>query len=113
MAEWETSYGGKSLNNARILTDEEIERRYPPENNTNMAKLTREFIKRGYDIVYGECLNLKYDEISCDDLMDDVIRTATYLYKTTPDNIVLGCFTDMSEKRVIYAAVKMKDMRDS
>ena len=33
MAEWETSYGGKSLNNARILTDEEIERRYPPENN--------------------------------------------------------------------------------
>lgn len=54
MAEWESSYGGMFLHNARLLTNEEIKERYPLENNSNMAKLTREFVERGYDILYGE-----------------------------------------------------------
>ncbi len=34
--------------------------------------------------------------------------TAAYLYKTTPEQIVLGCYTDMSETKAIYAAVRLR-----
>ncbi len=51
MAEWESSYGGMRLHNARILTAEEINERYPLEVDSRMARLTREFAERGYDIL--------------------------------------------------------------
>lgn len=112
MTEWESNYGGMFLHNARLLTNEEIKERYPLEVDSRMAKLTREFVKRGYDILYGENPNLTFYESLDYDWMADVIRTAAYLYKTTPDKIILGCYTDMSETRAIYAAVRLRDLSD-
>lgn len=107
MAEWESSYGGIFLHNGRLLTSEEIKKRYPHGVNSRMAKLTREFIKKGYDILYGENLDLMcYNSLDYN-WSDDVIKTAAYLYKTTPDKIILGSYTDMSERKAIYAAVRL------
>ena len=47
MAEWESSYGGMFLHNARILTNDEIAQRYPLASNSRMARLTREAVKKG------------------------------------------------------------------
>lgn len=102
MSEWESSYGGKILYNARFLTSEEIKERYPCESDSNMAKLTHEFVDKGYNIIYGE---IELDDYNW---LMDVIKTAAYLYKTTPDKIRVGCYTDMSESKAIYAAVRIK-----
>ena len=89
MAEWESSYGGMFLHNARLLTNEEIKERYPLENNSNMAKLTREFVERGYDILYGENPNLNFYNYLDYNWLDDVIKTAAYLYKIPPHEIIV------------------------
>ena len=112
MAEWESSYGGMFLHNARLLTNEEIKERYPLENNSNMAKLTREFVERGYDILYGENPNLNFYNYLDYNWLDDVIKTAAYLYKIRPHEIIVGCFTDMSERKAIYAAVRLRNLSD-
>lgn len=104
MAEWESSYGGIYLQNAKLLTNEEIEKRYPPESSSRMALLTREFVDKGYDILYGENHRLTLH----DNWSSDVIVTAAYLYHAFPNEIVLGGYTDMSESGAIYAAVKTK-----
>ena len=109
MAEWESSYGGKFLHNARMLTKEEIQGRYPPENNSRMARLTREFVKKGYDILYGENPELDFFDSFTYNWSKDVIVTAAYLYHTTPDEIIQGGWTDMSNEKVIYAAVRLKN----
>ena len=113
MAEWESSYGGMNLYNARLLTDEEIKRRYPPESKSRMARLTKESVERGYKILYGENPNLKTLDDSCKyDWREDVIRTAAYLYKTTPEQIIIGGYTDMSEINAIYVAVRLRNSKD-
>lgn len=110
MAEWESSYGGKFLHNARLLTKEEIQERYPAEDNSRMARLTREFVNKGFDILYGEnpelCLWDTYN------WSDDILVTAAYLYHTTPDKIIKGGYTDMSNSKAIYAAVRLKNVSD-
>ncbi len=109
MAEWESSYGGMRLHNAQLLTDEEIKARYPLEIDSRMARLTREFVEGGYDILFGEnphITSLGYNWRS------DVIKTAAYLYNTTPDQIILGAYTDMSEAKAIYAAVRLRNSSD-
>lgn len=63
MAELESSYGGRFLSNARLLTKEDIEKRYPIENDSHMAKLTREAVEKGFDILYGENPNLSPNNI--------------------------------------------------
>ncbi len=115
MAEWESSYGGMRLHNARLLTAEEINERYPLEVDSRMARLTREFAERGYDILYGENPNLMSADVLFGKPYDwtaDIIMTAAYLYKTTPEQIVLGCYTDMSETKAIYAAVRLRNSSD-
>ena len=115
MAEWESSYSGMRLHNARLLTAEEINVRYPLEVDSRMARLTRESVERGYDILYGENLDLTLANVLFGEPYDwrpDIIRTAAYLYKTTPEQIVLGCYTDMSETKAIYAAVRLRNSSD-
>lgn len=112
MAEWESSYGGMFLHNARLLTDEEIKEKYPLEVDSHMARLTREFVERGYDILYGENPNLTLFDSFGYNWNADILRTAAYLYNTTPDRIVLGCYTDMSETKAIYAAVRLRNSSD-
>ena len=112
MAEWESSYGGMCLHNARLLTAEEIKRRYPPEVDSCMARLTREFVEKGYDILYGENPNRTLADVMFGEPYDwssDIITTAAYLYKTTPERIVLEGYTDMSKANAIYAAVRLKN----
>ena len=115
MAEWESSYGGMRLHNARLLTAEEIKERYPLEVDSRMARLTREFVEREYKILYGENPNVTLADVLFGEPYDwhaDIIRTAAYLYKTTPEQIVLGCYTDMSETKAIYAAVRLRNSSD-
>lgn len=109
MAEWESSYGGRFLINARLLTKEEINKLYPIENNSRMAKLTREFIGKGFDILYGENPNLLSNNIfqHYEGWLDDILITASHLYKRPPDCIKVGAFTDMSQSNAIYVAVKV------
>lgn len=109
MAEWESSYGGRFLSNARLLTKEEINEKYPIENNSRMAKLTREFVGRGFDILYGENPDLSpYNIWERYNWSDDVLVTTAHLYKRPPCYIIVGAFTDMSQPNAIYAAVKLK-----
>lgn len=110
MAEWESSYSGCFLSNARLLTKEEINNKYPNKNNSRMAKLTYEFVKKGFDILYGENPNLSATNIfqHYKGWLDDILVTASKLYKTSPDNIEIGAFTDMSQPNSIYVAVKLK-----
>lgn len=110
MAEWESSYGGMRLHNARLLTAEEIKERYPLEVDSRRARLTREFVERGYDILYGENPNLTLADVY--DWSADIIRTVAYLYKTTPEKIIIGCYTDMSATNAIYAAVRLRNSSD-
>ena len=110
MAEWEASFGGHSFKNARLLTREEITKKYPITDNSSIANLTREFISLGYDILYGE----KPDSVSSSSWQREETRTvsalitATYIYNTNPNNIVVGVFTDLSEQNIVYVAVKQK-----
>ena len=110
MVEWENSFGGYSLKNARLLTKEEISKKYPITDNSQKANLTREFFGLGYDILYGE----KPDSIPFsswkreNDLIISALRTAAYIYKTQPKDIIVGVFTDLSEQNAIYVAVKKK-----
>ena len=108
MPEWKSSYGGCHLKNARLLTKEEIDKRYPIENNSRMAQLTREAVRKGYDILYGVHPKLSPNILFQyhDSWMSDVCVTAAYLYKTQPDYIIVGGLTDMSQPNAIYAAVK-------
>ena len=111
MPEWKTSYGGHCLKNARLLTKEEIDEKYPINNHSNMAKLTREYVKSGYDILYGENPNhlpprFFHAHNWCK--ARDILMTAASVYDTSPENIIIGPFTDMSEPDAIYAAVKLK-----
>lgn len=108
MAEWESSYGGMFLHNARILTSDEIAQRYPRKSNSRMARLTREAVEKGWDILYGENPNLNWNNCIGYDWSKDVTVTAAYLYKTQPDRITIGGYTDMSEVKAIYAAVKVR-----
>ena len=108
MAEWESSYGGMFLHNARILTSDEIAQRYPLRSNSRMARLTREAVEKGWDIFYGENPNLNWDNCIGYNWSKDVTVTAAYLYKTQPDRIIIGNYTDMSEVNAIYAAVKVR-----
>ena len=110
MAEWETSFGGHSFKNARLLTKEEITKKYPITDNSSIANLTREFVSLGYDILYGE----KSDLVSPDSWKREETRTvsalitAAYIYNTHPNNIIVGVFTDLSEQNIVYAAVRQK-----
>jgi len=89
MAEWESSYGGCFLSKARLLTKEEIDKRYPIGNNSRMAKLTHEALNNGFDILYGENPN---HNLFCHykNWLHDVLVTAAHLYKTTPDYVKVG-----------------------
>ena len=73
-----------------------------------MARLTREAVEKGWDILYGENPNLNWDNCIGYNWSKDVTVTAAYLYKTQPDRITIGCYTDMSEVKAIYAAVKVR-----
>ena len=53
MAKLETNYGGYFFKNARLLTREEIIKKYPITDTSSTANLTREFFGLGYDILYG------------------------------------------------------------
>lgn len=110
MAEWESSYGGMFLHNARLLTKEEIQERYPPENNSRMARLTREAVEKGYDILYGE--NPKLSIFETYNWSTDVLVTAAHLYQTTPEEIIQWGWTDMSNPKAIYAAVRLRNVKD-
>lgn len=113
MARWENSYGRYVLDNARILTSEEIQERYPSEANTFMARLTRAFVEQGYDIFYGENPNRSLYEFEYGyDWSTDIIVTCAYLYHTTTDQIIFGYYTDMSKPNAIYAAVKLRNRSD-
>lgn len=107
MAEWESSYGGRSLLNARILTKEEINEKYPDQDTTRMALLTRRAVEKGFDILYGESPNPQ-PELGDDFEHGDILVTAAYLYGVVPEEIITGAFTDMSTPNAIYAAVKRK-----
>ncbi len=109
MAEWKSSYGGRFLSNARLLTKEEIDKRYPIKDKSRMAKLTHEFVRRGFDILYGENHDISSNNIfQCYEYwLDDVLLTAADLYKKPPDCIEIGAFTDMSQSNAIYVAVKL------
>lgn len=119
MAEWESSYSGRRLSNARLLTKEEIDARYPIENDSLMAKLTRRSVEAGYDILYGEKsgFSLLYNIRETSDWIPDIMVTATYLYNelpkkdiiVLPNDIIVGTFTDMSRPDAIYVAVKLKE----
>ncbi|MCI8700508.1 MAG: hypothetical protein HFJ47_04125 [Clostridia bacterium] len=103
------------LYNARLLTAEEIKERYPLEVDSRMARLTRKFVERGYDILYGENPNLTLADVLFGKSYDwnaDIIRTVAYLYKTTPEQIVIGCYTDMSATNAIYASVRLRNSSD-
>ena len=107
MTKLESKYEGHFLSNARFLTKEEIEKKYSVEDNSHTAKLTHEFVKKGFRILYGEtpkpslCNSSRRINWS-----KDVLVTAAHLYKKPPDNIEVGAFTDLSQPNAIYAAVK-------
>lgn len=84
-----------------ILSQDEIEKRYPKE-STKMAKLTREFVERGFQIV---CL--KMDGLSKEKFLTMEVNVAVEIALKN-DNFEIGCYTDLSElkKDVIYVAVK-------
>ena len=107
MAEWESSYGGRYLRNARLLTEEEINERYPIQNTSRRALLTRKAVEKGYDILYGESPRPQ-PGLGDDFEPVDILVTAAYLYGTIPEWILTGAFTDMSTPNAIYAAVKLK-----
>ena len=100
-------YGGRILKNARILTKEEINERYPDSNDSRMAKITRRFVEKGYDILYGESPHPK-PGLGDDFGHGDILETAAMLYRTQPECVKGGTFTDMSKDNAIYAAVKLK-----
>ena len=112
MAEWESSYGGHFLSNARLLTKEDIEKISPIEDNSRVAKLMREAVEKGYDILYGENPNLSpYDIFPDYDIFSrilDVQKTAAYLYKRPPARIIVRLLS-MSHSNGIYAAVKLEE----
>ena len=101
---------GRFLNNARLLSKAEIDERYPIENNSRMAKLTREFVRRGFDIFYGENSSSKPDTVfqPYDSWSDDIYVTAAHLYGVPQEDIEVAAFTDMSKENAIYAAVRLK-----
>ena len=107
MTELQNSNCGRVLNNACILTREEINKIYPITDNSRMAHLTREFSESGYDILYGENPNMSKSKMW--DCLDDVVITAACLYQKSPECIKVGAFTDISSPNIIYAAVKLKD----
>ncbi len=110
MAEWESSYGGRVLKNARILTREEITKRYPDPKASRMAILTYRALENGFDILYGESPHPK-PGLGDDFEGIDVLVTSAYLYGLPPDEIKTGAFTDLSKDNAIYAAVKPKYRR--
>ncbi len=107
MTELQNSSCGRVLNNACILTKEDIRRIYPYTDNSRMAYLTHEFVDAGYDILYGESYNMSRSQMW--DCLDDVVITAACLYQKSPDCIKVGAFTDLSQPNIIYAAVRLKD----
>ena len=107
MAEWEHSYGGPFLRNARFLTEEEINERYPLENTEFRAQITRQFVNEGYDIIYGEYPNISHNfGVALLDWAHGALITAAYLYETFPWNVHFRALTDMSNPKATYAAVK-------
>ncbi len=107
MTELQNSNCGRVLNNACILTKEDINKIYPITDNSRMAYLTREFSESGYDILYGENPNMSKSKMW--DCLDDVVITAACLYQKSPECIKVGAFTDISQPNTIYAAVRLKD----
>lgn len=72
-------------------------------------------MERGYDILYEENPNLISAHVLFGEPYDwnaDIIRTVAYLYKITPKNIVIGCYTNMSAPNAIYAAVRLRNSSD-
>ena len=72
-----------------------------------MARLTREAVEKGCEILQGENPNLNWDNSIGYDWSKDVAVTAAYLYGTQPDRINIGVYTDMSEVKAIYVPVKV------
>ena len=87
---------------ARILTVEELEKRYSANMaNTNMAKLTNEAINLGYSIALVE-----HDGLDSFDLYDRLEAVQLALESITSCVIRIWGYTDMSEKNRIYVAFK-------
>ena len=106
MAEWESTYGGYSFVNERLLTKKEINKKYPSKDNSRMAKLTRDLVNNGFKILYGERPKTVIHSTWMKDVPRSALVAAAYLYKTHPDNIVVGPLTDLSNPNAIYIAVK-------
>ena len=94
------SYRNRTI---KVLSKKEIEERYPKENNSNMAKLTREFVERGFKIV-----RLKMDGLSNEKFLTMEVNAAVEIVLNN-DNFEIGCYTDLSEllNDTIYVAVKV------
>ena len=95
------SYRNRTI---KVLSKKEIEERYPKENNSNVTKLTREFVERGFKIV-----RLKMDGLSSEKFLTMEVNDAVEIVLNN-DNFEIGCYTDLSEKLqndTIYVAVKV------
>ena len=89
----------------RVLSKREIEERYPKDSDSNRAKLTRDFMKEGFKIVYLKMDGLGIETPSMRHA--DVVHSMGIVMKN--DNFQIGCYTDMSEleKDILYVAVKV------
>ena len=87
---------------ARILTVEELEKRYSANMaNTNMAKLTNEAINLGYSIALVE-----QNGLDSFDLCDRLEAVQLALESLTNYVVRIWGYTDLSEKNRIYVAFK-------
>ncbi len=89
----------------KILSKKEIEERYPKENNSNVAKLTRGFIEKGFKIAYLKMDGLGRETPSWRHV--EVSNAIEIALKN--DNFEIGCYTDLSELKndVIYVSFKV------
>ena len=94
----------------RFLSDEEIKQRYPEENQSTRARLSREAVQKGYKIALVEssyCVSYP-----CDGNLENALYYAEgFLNLLIPEHRrELWCFTDLGEtpQGRVYCAIREK-----
>lgn len=94
----------------RFLSDEEIKQRYPEENQSTRARLSREAVQKGYKIALVDspyCVSYP-----CDGYLEEALDYAMgFLDLLIPEHCrEFLCFTDLGEtpQGRVYCAIKEK-----
>ena len=101
-----SAYGRK----VRVLTEEEIEKRYPKGNGGRRSKYTYEAIALGYNIAL-----IEYEKLVIHDyciLRHQVEYAIQSLYpRRSQDHVKIWGYTDMSrlDQKKIYCAFKLRE----